>query len=156
VKIFWDLDGVLRDLCTPIFGHEPSVWHHINEQGKDAVDIIEADLCILATAPPTEYFDYVVQNHAPIHLVTHQKEHWRPFTIEWFKQFLDIPFIVNYVRPEHKLDFVGEGNYIVEDYPMFSDYSKVILVDRMYNRHIKSPIRVRNIKELEDILKNKK
>ena len=153
MKIHFDLDGILRDLCTPTLGYEPEEWHHVTEKGDSIIDILERDLCIFAKAPPTEYFEYIVENHTPICIITNQKDHWKPYTWQWLHEnFGDIPFEVFYYKPEEKLQFVGE-NYIVEDYPFFDNYDNIILIDKPYNRQVKAKIRVKNIKELDRILK---
>lgn len=152
-SIFWDLDGVLRDICTPAFGGNPHNWNHKNEYGKHILDIIEEDLCILAYSPPTEYFEYIVDTFSPLYIVTNQKKHWKPFTWQWLhNNMLDKPFEVIYHKPKDKLLFI-EDNILVEDYPLFEDYSNIILIDREYNKETKAPVRVRNIKELDKAIK---
>jgi hypothetical protein len=153
-RVFWDLDGVLRDICTLAFGNNPNSWHYRDKYGKSIVDIIEEDLCILTNSPPTEYFDYIVNNFSPLYIVTNQKKHWKPFTWQWLHEYMvDMPFEVTYHKPEDKLLFI-EDNILVEDYPFFKDYTNIILIDREYNKETKASVRVRNIKELDKAIKD--
>jgi len=154
MKIYWDLDGVLRDLCTPTFGYEPPSWWHTNNKNQAICDLLEENLCIFATAPPTEYFDYAITTYEPLHIVTNQKDHWLPYTVEWLHSFIPTQFDVTYLKPEYKLEFIGRDNYIVEDYPFFMEYDNVILIDRPYNRQTTSAIRVKNVKELDEVIKD--
>lgn len=46
-----------------------------------------------------------------------------------------------------------EGDLLVEDYPFFNDYSKIILIDYPYNRNVTGEVaRVKNPDELRALL----
>ena len=153
-KIYFDLDGVLRNLTTPLIGFEVDDWHYRTKDGKNILDLIEEDLKVLENAPPTRYFPYIIDNYYPIHILTNQQEHWKPFTKRWIKKhFGKIKPTITYLKPEEKLAFIGNNSYLVEDYPLFSSYKNIILINRAYNKKAKAPIRISSIKELDKVLK---
>jgi hypothetical protein len=152
-NIYFDLDGVLRDLCSPITGEEAPHWDYVYK-GKSVLQHIEENLDVLASAPVTEYFHYILEKFPTIHILTNQSNHWKPYTWQWLNdKFGYHPFEVTYARPKEKLEILKDGDFLVEDFPLFEDYSKIILIHREYNKDVEAPIRVRNIKELDETFK---
>lgn len=154
--LIFDLDGVIRNLCQACFGRHIDTWDQ-KIDGKDLVDVINDDLGILMSAPPTEYFE-VIKQVSNLFILSCQPAHWRRLTNTWIHMhFFHASVRVEYVNsiPE-KLSIVASHNAIlVEDYPKFSDYSKVILIDRPYNRHVTGFIdRVTTPAQLERHIQN--
>ena len=162
-NIFVDIDGVLRDLTTPIFGFDPEIWDY-RVDGKNLVDLINEDLTILETAPPTKYLE-LIKSLPEIHLLSCQPEHWREYTNRWISQNLpfrrningDItPSWVYTTTHDEKLDIIEKWNGIlIEDYPFFSPerYMKdIILIDHEYNKKVKCNRRVRNVETLRGFI----
>ena len=152
-RIYFDLDGVLRDLSTEVFGKQPSKWN-AKREGNSLFEIIAAKPEILVTAKPTEYLHWITQNFGHVPILSNQLTAWIEITEKW----LDIHLTGKCLwslhitgHPEEKITLLDRYDaYIVEDYPMFTDYSRVILVDRPYNRGVKEPLyRVHSPYELE-------
>jgi len=158
MKIVFDLDGVLRDLCFYLNQKfdvpypRDWFWKH---KGKDIFDWIKEDRysCLLY-APITEYFLPISKTTEHFEIWTCQPEDWRKYTKLWIianigdctKHYLDTK------QKRERLD--REPNtYLVEDSPNFSNYDRIILIDRPYNRHVKASIRIKTPKELLPWLK---
>ena len=139
--ILFDLDGVLRDLCGAITKEPVTEWNPLIN-GVSFMDAVNSDLNVLATAPPTIYHQFV-SRLSHVHLLTSQPKRWRFFTQQWIsKNFLPCNNVsVTYVdHPREKLALLSDSDILVEDYPYFTDYSKILLIDHPYNRHVKNPI----------------
>jgi hypothetical protein len=162
VKIFFDLDGVLRDLSKGM-GFEPQTWNEKHpETGQTVMEILNGDLTILRDAPPMSYLSRILEMSElrKIKIATVQDLPWRPYTEEWIRKYIPNAEIIWFVNGEDKLEFcTGEcKGILVEDSPNLSDYTNVILIDHPYNRNIpfkswgKVHVRVHNpdqlIKEL--------
>jgi len=150
--IFWDIDGTVRDIHSPVYGKNvvPLNWDS-KTNGIDFCDYIDNNLQLLENAPPTEYYKIVCQYKKP-HFLTRQPLPWIPYTTKWLKNHFE-NFIVDFIPEiEDKLDFIGPDDYIIDDYPKFSDYSQIILVDYPYNSHVFCKYRVKSPSELKKIL----
>lgn len=139
---YWDLDGVLRNICTPIFGREPANWWSKNKAGRDVLEAIDHDLNILVEAPPSEYYEVVrdLAKTCKIKILSLQPSDWRPYTDQWLNKWLPEAQVLYVSKASHKLDIIGKkgGRLLVEDAPHFSDYSNIILIRRRYNRAVKA------------------
>jgi len=159
--IFFDLDGVIRDLCGAVFKNEPENWEW-EEEGEDLYTKVSRDLSALERAKPTEYYPLVL-SLGFVFILSSQPKEWRIFTTRW----LDFWFNQNeaftssggemYYRfvdsPRDKLRIIRPGDVLVEDYPYFNDYSQIILIDRKYNRNVENPRRrVKTVEELREAL----
>jgi hypothetical protein len=152
-NIFWDLDGVLRDLTYKFHTGDIDNWEMKNGDGKTAVEHIEADLEVLTDAPETEYM-WVAKQFDPIHIVSAQPDHWRRHTSAWLDAHIPGAKIKYLLDTHHKLRYLDSGNRIlVEDCPLYASYRDIILIDRPYNRDIEVPRRVTNPEELNDELR---
>ena len=150
-RIFWDLDGVLRDLIFN-FGCYVDSWDMVNGSGKTVMEHVGENLSVLVEAPEAE-FASLAREFFPLHIVSAQPDSWRPYTSKW----LDVHFPeakVKYLSDtQHKLLYLECGTRIlIEDYPNYPDYSNIILVDRPYNRHVDVPHRIKHADELRDML----
>jgi len=141
MQIFWDLDGCIRDLAAPLHGGaSPLSWSQPLPNGWDICAWINDNKEILALCPPTQY--YCIARALPsISIISAQPEGWRPFTSAWIhKHFNMATTTVTYVDSgEEKLDLLGASDLLVEDYPLFSNYSQIILIDHPYNQGVVAP-----------------
>jgi phosphoglycolate phosphatase-like HAD superfamily hydrolase len=159
-KIVFDLDGVLRDLVSYICNRynicQPDIWYWEHE-GKDIYKLIREDnYRALLEAGPTEYLKVAINNFDNLEIWTNQPKDWLSHTYKWINK--NIKNKINYnikimssKQKEKKL--YSEDVYIVEDYPYFDNYDKVILIDRSYNRLVYCKNRVKNSKELINKIK---
>ena len=134
-KIFFDLDGPIRDLQRAIFGRNAITWNE-KIDGKNLVDYVEAHKEILFSAPPTPYYN-VIKELPYLNIITCQPESWRPMTLAWiYKYFHPWDTQVYFVdHAEEKLEMIGDG-ILFEDYPFFSNYRQIALIEYPYNKHV--------------------
>jgi hypothetical protein len=138
--VYFDLDGVLRDLCGAA-NIEPDEWDCLIN-GKSFIEFFDDNLDLLLTAKPTEYLhiaDFYHKYISKITILTNQVVSWRRLAVEWinihFKD--DAPEVI---FTKNKLAYLSsEKDLLIEDDPNLSDYSQVILIDRSYNRNITLP-----------------
>ena len=147
--IYWDLDGVLRNLQTMVFGCYPQHWDE-KISGHKLCWHVNRNLSWLEEAPTTEYFPVALQ-YQPIVIITSQPENWRAYTMRWIER--RIRAVVKFVnKPDEKLKELRNGDYLIDDCPNFSSFERIILVDRPYNQHVKAKYRVKTPGELEVFL----
>ncbi len=151
--IYWDLDGVLRYLAKVVWNKDPETWHCKTQDHLSIFDVIRMKPQLLIEAPETEYIG-VAKKQKELLILSSQPEHWRTLTELWIATHLpdihiDITFTENSLE---KLQYLRQGDYLIEDYPLFPDYSKIILVDRRYNKNVNAPIRVSTPEQLERII----
>ena len=149
---YWDIDGVLRLLYCGAFKHEPSYWGE-TLNGKTLIDIVNEHPEICLSSPPSEYVKVVNRYCKHLHILSNQLPSWTEWTNKWLNKYIEIPYDVRYTNnPFHKISLLGHNDYLVEDYPNFQDYSKIILINRKYNRGIECPIRISKPNELIKII----
>jgi hypothetical protein len=147
-NVFWDLDGVLRNLAFNFHDGDIDSWDKVNGSGKTIVEHIEEDLNVLVKAPEAEYIE-IARQFYPLHVVSAQPDHWRKYTSAWFDAHLPHARVKYLTDTHHKLRYLEAGNRIlVEDCPLYASYRDIILVDRPYNQEIVVPRRVHNPEEL--------
>ncbi len=156
MKIVFDLDGVLRDLHGYLINKVglpyPEQWHFLYN-GKNIFEIVKDDYYhSLVYSPGTEYFS-VIQEYSPLELWTCQPPTWRPYTEMWIRENLGSP-TKRYLTTEEKREYLDyrKDTYLVEDSPNFSNYDRIILIDKPYNKHIKCELRIHSPKGLEYII----
>src|SRR5574343_156371 len=137
----FDLDGVIRHLIGSV--HKdwmPKTWDEPLPNGYDFCRYIDRHLDFLATCPPTLYYD-VIRRLPHIEIVTHQPEKWKQNTIQWIEKHFETQRVtIHFVNsPMEKMQFLTNGHKIVEDYPYFKDYSRVVLIDWPCNRNVVNP-----------------
>lgn len=161
--IVFDLDGVLRDLDHSVaerfhltnINEEEYYWTSTN--GDRLEDLVNKDLNILLDVYPSEYAeiikDYIIKNNSEIW--TAQFLHWQDLTYHWIMNYFS-PYKpkIRFIRPREKYGYTYiEDCYLVEDRPYYDSYSRIILIDKPYNRNVKDPlIRIHNPEELKKIL----
>jgi len=159
MKIVFDIDGVVRDLMGIIkerYGClrpvKNWVWHH---KGKTIFDYVREDYSVLINAKPTKYCDIIQKygNNNHIEFWSAQPDDWQVHTEKWIKKYFK-NFSIKYFKHHEKFRTLCRKKdvVLVEDYPMFKDYSKIILIDWKYNRHVKNPIaRISTVDQLRKI-----
>jgi hypothetical protein len=155
--IYFDLDGVIRDLKTPLRGGDyPSKWEAKMPNGDDVLVYITKNLHILKEAPVTEYFDVIKKyasknNH--ITIITRQLRDWRKFTNQWLDEHFENYTVIYVDRPQDKIKYIKPHDFLVEDFPKFEpwDYQRIILIDRPYNESINDEFCFARVKKPEDL-----
>lgn len=141
-RIYFDLDGVLRDLCAGISNHrgypyDPQSWNEYCGRGLTLCEYIDLHKSILLDAPATEYLSTIVEMVQSPEILTCQPLPWIPYTRFWIERNIPGATVRWCCCPEEKLDILERENaVIVEDYPFFKDNSRIIMIDRPYNRHV--------------------
>lgn len=158
MKLVWDLDGVIRDLSGHIARVSkcsyPKKWQELYN-GKSIYEIIDADLNLLITAPPTAYAKIIKKHYKDMEIWTSQPENWRDSTTKWIYNFFQGSEIeIRFLKCEEKQTRLKENPHIVlvEDTPNFKAYDRVILIDRPYNQEVKSCFRIYGPKHLNNLI----
>jgi hypothetical protein len=151
ILIYWDIDGVIRRLDLAAYGHEVDSWAAKNKIGLTLLDIINNDPSLCRIAPPSEYLPFV--NTLPkLVFLSNQLKDWQSYTDDWLEMHITTEYEVIYTNND-KFDYMKEDDFLVDDYPFFENYDRVILVDRLYNRCSLTKVRVRTPFELEEVLR---
>lgn len=150
--LYWDVDGVVRDL-TGQFMDEPCDYWDKTSSGDTVIGTIDKNLQLLVNAKPTIYYD-IAKKVPNISFITSQKESWRTYTTEWINKYFKEHGDIIYVNdPAEKLSYLNKKDYLVEDYPFFSNYSQIILIDRKCNSNVVGCYeRIKNSIQLENTL----
>ena len=153
MRIAFDLDGVLRDLNAylnqrlDIPYQDDWFWRF---KDKDIFDWIKDDhyLC-LVYAPITEYFVTIAKRISHFEIWTCQPEPWRKYTKLWITANIGecTKYYLDTKQKRERLD-KNPDIYLVEDSPNFSNYDRIILIDRLYNHHVDAAIRIKHPNEL--------
>ena len=146
---FFDLDGCLRSL-TEACNYSPQHWDDPCH-GMPVCEYISRNLDVLLFAPETEYCHLVADKE--ITILTVQPLEWRPYTELWIETHLPFANIEYFENIIDKLGYLKEGDWLIEDFPNFPDNSRIIMVDRAYNRGVTGCYeRVRTPEELRAIM----
>lgn len=133
--IFFDLDGVARDLELSIFGKRIDKW--VNKvDGVDFYEWVENHPVVLTDSKPTEYYN-VIQKISPCTFLSCQPENWRKYTDVWIEKHFPTSRIFYVSDSRDKLSLLKDDDLLIEDYPFYDDYSKIVLLTYTYNSHIK-------------------
>lgn len=156
MKIWFDLDGVLRNLVREVFGHnEVTHWNYKNCNGKTLVEAVNESPWICYNAEPLPYLGIVNNVMDHIDILTCQRESWKPYTEDWLSDHLKVPYTVQYINnPQNKLLVLGPDDVLVEDYPLYSNYNNICLIDQPYNRDVSAPLRITTPEQLATYLDN--
>jgi hypothetical protein len=155
--IYFDLDGVMRDICKAA-NVKPETWD-CKIDGLNLVDFFNIHRHLLISAPPYEYCElaYFIHKYIqPIKILTNQPEDWRATSIMWLNLnfHADRPELIN---TTNKAKHLKRGDILIEDNPTLDSYAKTVIVDRLYNRSLPSRIpRFLNAVYLFQYLKEKK
>jgi hypothetical protein len=150
---------VIRDLYTAVttaFNFKIDSWNW-KYKGKDIYDLAREKPEIVSDAPATKYLDTInsfVNGH--IELWSHQPDDWKLYTHLWLRQHLKsgIDMDVRYLTPKEKYRaLLREKNAIlIDDYPYFDSYKRIITIDQPYNQKTKASVRVKTVEELKTVL----
>ena len=146
-EIFFDVDGVIRDLNGIIrqkFNLPQTTSWHNNEWdklGKGVYELVAEDYNILTEAIPTKYFktiiNYIKKKNGLLELWSYQPPLWQKPTMIWLNHYLkEIEFEILFLSSEQKYNRLKHYSnaLLVEDYPYFPSYNQIILVDCLYNK----------------------
>ena len=135
--IYFDLDGVIRDLHSCVEPKQKFLEWNSPIKGRNFLEYFDENLHLLVESRPTEYYEEIILWNDSIPIITSQPYGWRENTLIWIEKYLPKATVI---FDSEKLHLLKEGDYIVEDYPNYNDYSKVILIDRPYNRCVRNPL----------------
>jgi len=154
--IYTDLDGVIRDMGGLAWGYNPKDYDQKTADGLSVVEYFNRDLSRLLLCGEAEYAP-AFYGLPFIHIVSHQFPSWRPYTLEWIATHLEsvpVKYVTFVDHTDEKLAILKNtpGSLLIEDYPNFSSYDRIVLVDKPYNRAVTCKVRVHDTLELSEIL----
>lgn len=150
--LYWDIDGVLRNLVGVVFPYEPHEWSE-KCNGRSLNQIIDDDTRLLRIAEPFQEYLDVANSFMEINILSAQPPAWRAWTNHWLAAHVTSCFEVTYVdKSLDKLNVLNPGDIIIDDGPFYPEFSQVALIDRAYNRHISAPIRIASKDQLIEFL----
>ncbi len=131
--IFWDIDGVIRDLAVMLWGDEPLYYNQSTIDGTNIMDKLNREPELLGMAPPTEYLPIAQRyqkKYNNIHFITLQKNNdCRHFTIEWIKAYFQEDYSITFVIEESEKDtFLGKFALIYDT--TFKKYITIMKGDK--------------------------
>lgn len=157
-KVVFDVDGVVRNLgyVTEYF-KIPKLkdwcWKY---KSKDIYGWVKMNYNLLVECPSTKYLDVIKEykNGSKLEFWSYQPKDWRPYTLKWLKSRFGNDFKIRYLKPLEKYARLQKckDTILVEDYPEFPNYDRIVLIDRYYNKHSPAKIRIKTKEELKDFL----
>jgi hypothetical protein len=136
MAIFFDLDGVIRNLCG-LHCDKTKSWD-TKIKGLGVCEYVNQDLEKILKSKPTPYFD-VINRLQEITIISQQPNHWRSWSDKWIEKYFGnkkVTIIYTSECGDYKLNFLKSDDILIEDYPFFSSYKQVILIDYPYNRNV--------------------
>lgn len=156
MKIMWDVDGVVRDLITPMemkYNFKARHWN-FTHNGKDFWDMAEEIPDLFLNAPSTPYYEIIKQIKSPT-FWTIQRPEYKDQTLKWLDNHFDNYKIRFFKDFKHKENAVYKKDIIlVDDFPNFSNYSNILLIDTEYNKQTKAKKRIKTPEQLQKVLDN--
>jgi len=165
MKIYWDIDGVLRDLSGTLpkkvqgqLDYSENVskesWHNGGKLLKKY--LTPRSILKAKSLPYIKAAKYFAFDH-PLRILSCQNKKWIEPTVKWLYNHLDFAngIDINFVKAnEDKISLIEkEKGFLIDDYPFFKDYSRVIVVDYAYNRKVVGEFaRVKSIGQLKRVL----
>lgn len=157
MKVAWDLDGVLRDLSGHIARinkcNYPTEWDY-KYNGKSIYECIDENPDVLLEAPTTAYLFVLRKSFDNPEIWTCQPEKWRSKTLMWIHRHIGLRFRIHFLSGTEKEEKLKkEADYIlIEDSPKFTNYDRILLIDRPYNKGVRGAVRVFGTKHLSNLL----
>lgn len=163
IHIWWDLDGVLREIDRVGPGrdanqHQDDYYHKSWEKVKEWLDEKPGRLQSL---PDTEYadtaFKYYNLRNEKMRVITCQPGTWRHDTIKWIHSRTSNAIIYFTDTPKAKIPMIIDSTKkwcLIEDYPFFDSYENIILIDRPYNKNVDAHVRITSTRELIQIVED--
>jgi hypothetical protein len=152
VIVFWDIDGVLRDLVKGLDIELQMSW-----EDNKIVESVEEDFSVLVNSPALPYLDVLLnflnRGHSNLEhiILSANPESWRKYTNQWLNEhgLKGVKRIFTDTL-EEKLDYLDAPNVVlIDDYPYFVDYSNILLIDHSYNKSARPLVRIKSPLELE-------
>ena len=148
-KVYIDVDNVIRDLESAVFGKPAEKWY--NKVGDiHFVEYVTANKeKVLTDTPECEYCEALqkwlkVVDPIGLAFLSCQPDEWQPYTEKWLKKRFPGMIYIFTKKPEDKLLVVdSQDGILIDDYPLYKDYSRIAIVDRLYNQNIKSACRIK-------------
>lgn len=152
----FDLDGVIRDLYTAIekkYKFKIKGWFWTYKE-MDVFDLaIHDKYKFIIDSPTTKYYRVIKKHFPEPEIWTYQRPSWRKNTLRWLKKHFK-SFKLKFYTPKQKFYWLQKRDiFLVEDYPLFPNYNKIILIDNPQNQQVKCPYRIKRVKELERLFK---
>lgn len=160
IKLYFDLDGVLRDLEKSVFGYRVSHWDQPAKNGMEFFQWVEYQgLQVVDNAGPTKFLKTVLEfyttgMHKPFKILTHQPESWKPYTEAWINKYLGMahPEIIYVKSMKDKMAYINDA-VLIDDYPGFAGHPNVIIVNKTYNNHTDTKhLRISHVKQMRHVL----
>ena len=153
MRLVFDLDGVLRDLNTYLQDRlgvpYPQEWFW-NHEGRNIFEWIADDgYKALVYAPTTELVLPLVRSGYPIELWTNQPDHWKPYTNLWIQNNIPGAKVRYMTTQEKETVAMQEDVLLVDDCPLFKDFSRVLTYHQPYNIRCDA---IRRISDKQDFL----
>ncbi len=130
-KYYYDVDGVVRDLVSTVGLQDCDSWECMKQ--KHFVYIKQNPIDCIVNAPPhQDVVDFINRRETKPHFLTGNRsaEKYNRLFLDRFFDDYDLTFSNGM---EDKLSYLGENDRLFDDYPFFSDTSKIILVPRKWN-----------------------
>jgi hypothetical protein len=152
VIVFWDIDGVLRDLMKGSGIELQMSW-----EDSKIVESVEEDFSVLVNSPALPYLDVLLnflnREHSNLEhiILSANPESWRKYTNQWLDEhgLKGVKRIFTDTL-EEKLDYLDTPDVVlIDDYPYFVDYGNILLIDHSYNKSARPLVRIKNPLELE-------
>lgn len=161
-KLIFDFDGVLRDTVGYIANQLkcpfPNIWDW-KYNHKNIYELVGSlNFSPLINAKPTFVVDEINTNDKiqEVEVWTCQPDDWRPYTTRWMDKYIHKSYKITYFdhiqNKESRLYSPQYCNtYLVEDYPFFRNYERIILFPYPYNAFVRAH-RVYTQKDLSGII----
>lgn len=162
LKVFFDLDGVIRDLGKVVFkGAVVTDWLQPVDGKYEFFSYMKENMHLLEEAPPTQYYDTIYNYYRmgfkegkKLNILTHQPKEWRSKTKKWIKKYFpDANYDIMFVdSSEEKLEHIENG-VLIDDHPKLVGNSQVIAIDSSWNQPaVNGQFRIKTVEQLEKII----
>lgn len=155
-RIAFDIDGVIRDIYRVLEDkyHFRCKSYNQKHNGKDFWAMLSETPDLFEIAPTTKYYKVVKELLSKPEFWSFQRKPYREQTVRWLDKHFDgykIKFFNSLEEKYHHLK--SNKNYLlIEDSDQFPEYSRIVLVDKHYNRRIDSAYRITKEKQLASII----
>ena len=154
MKYVIDIDKVVRDVHIFLEQKYKFTIRHWDYfyKGKDFWIMADESPEVWTDAPPSEYYS-IIKQYKPLEFWSVQKIEHKDATIKWMNKYFDKYKIKFFKDFEHKYKELQKRNVIlIDDFPNFPSYEKIILIDTNYNKSTKAKIRIKTPEQLEKYL----
>ena len=153
--IYFDLDNTIRHLDIFNIPGGPDHWRQRMSNGYSVKTYIDHNLNILVSSKPTEYYSIIKNNVKCPVILTHQMEHWLPYTKYWLNRHFKQYELINVCDIPAKEQYLNTGDYLVDDYPHFSSKitNNLLLISMNYNQESPCKVRITKPEQLLPFIK---